>query len=116
MGAAQGCSVRYWADHPDGWVGFCPNNFFNFIFGRNVYPANFTLGETHVLTGVGINDLARETVAALLNAAHPEVHYPLTLAEVVAKFREAFDEGGARLEELRILFESFNNMYCPLPE
>ncbi|OIU70794.1 hypothetical protein [Rossellomorea aquimaris] len=116
MGAAQGCSVRYWADHPDVWVGFCPNNFFNFIFGRNVYSSNFTLGETHVLTGLGIDALARETVAALLNAAHPDVQYPLTLAEVVAKFREAFDEGGVRLEEIRVLFESFNNMYCPLPE
>jgi len=67
------------------------------------------------LKGGGLNALgrlAREAVAALLNAAHPGVDYSLTVAEVMDKVQEAIGRGdyGTAKDEL----EAYNNLGSPL--
>ena len=54
--------------------------------------------------GGDLNRLARHGASGLLNAAHPDVDYPLTLAEVIA----AVQAGDADL------LEWANELGCPL--
>ena len=62
--------------------------------------------------GGGLNALGRHTVAALLNAASPGVFFDLTEVEVVVMFNAVFPDGD--YEELKDIFEGFNEQFCPL--
>lgn len=54
-------------------------------------------------------------MGALLNAAHPDVNYPLTVSQVISRFQNAFDTGGAAIEAQKDEFEGFNaGLPCPL--
>jgi len=52
-------------------------------------------------------------VAALLNSDSEGVSYPLTPEEVIEMFDDAFDANGD-YEDLKNLFEDFNEAGCPL--
>ena len=73
----EGCSHGFWKNHPDKWSGYSPNQKV-----KSVFPAapasikDLTLLEGLKLGGGGANALTRQAVAALLNAAHPQVDYP----------------------------------------
>jgi len=57
----------------------------------------------------GVYDaLARHAVAALLNAAHPEVNYPMTQAEIINAVQNAITSGGA--ESLKNTLEGYNQL------
>jgi hypothetical protein len=118
MGVAQGCSDGFWKNHPEDWVGFCPNNLFNVVFMRPVFDPDITLLEALDLMGGGIEALARQAVGALLNASNPNVNYPLTVMEVIQKFQAAYDSGDPDLiEAQKDEFEMFNTEFiCPLGE
>lgn len=61
------------------------------------------------------NLLLKQAVAALLSAAHPEVNYPMTAAEVIAAVNTAFasdDQGG--ILDLQETLNAYNNNGCPL--
>lgn len=62
--------------------------------------------------GGGFNALARQAVAALLNAAHPDIDYDLTEDQVKAEFQEALASGDYR--PTQILFENLNKQGCPI--
>jgi len=67
------------------------------------------------LKGGGLNALAREAVAALLNVAHPDVDYALTPEEVIAKVQGAVDSG--KYKATKNEFEGYNDNSiggCPL--
>lgn len=116
MGLQQGCTPGFWRQeqHFDEWVptGFAPTDSFNTVFGRIVFTPDITLEEALQLGGGGINALARAAVAALLNATHPDVNYPLTAGEVIGMFQEAFDSGD--FEETAEELDALNNAGCPL--
>jgi hypothetical protein len=54
----------------------------------------------------------RHTVAALLNAASPDVDFDLTVAEVIGAFQAAFDSGD--FDTTKDLFAGLNEQGCPL--
>jgi hypothetical protein len=66
--------------------------------------------------GGGLQALSRHAVAALLNAAHPDIDTPPavdTEAEVIALWQAAFDSGDANLiESTKNLFASANEAGC----
>ena len=116
MGVTQGCSQGFWGNlnNVEHWLptGFLPTDSFNTVFDRNVFNATFTLIQAVNLQGGNLNALARQTVAALLNAAHPNINFPLTVDQVIEMFQTAFDSGvyGPTIE----LFEALNEAFCPL--
>ena len=89
----EGCSHGYWKNHEDAWeaTGYNTTDTFNDIFGCTAFPCDLTLMNALWQGGGGINALGREAVAALLNAAHPGVDYPLTPREVIQKVQLAIE-------------------------
>ena len=56
----------------------------------------------------------RQAVAALLNAAHPDVDYPLTTAQVTDMVNGAVASGNkATIESLKDTLEGFNKLGAP---
>lgn len=88
-----GCSHGFWKTHPDEWeaTAYDPGASFNSTFEREAFDPDRTLLDALELEGGGLNALAREAVAAVLNAAHPEVDYPLMPEEVIVKVQWAID-------------------------
>jgi len=95
----EGCTPGYWKQdqHLDSWVatGYEPDDLFSDVFGifitikwsdtgkpQDLY--NPTLLEALEANGGGVNELARHGVAGLLSAAHPDVEYPYSVADVIA--------------------------------
>jgi hypothetical protein len=110
----QGCTPGYWRQrqHFGQWAApYRPNALFSEIFNVGRIPG-LRLRDAVRLTGGGINALRRHTVAALLNAASPAVHYPLSVQEVIAEYNAAVLAGTFRAQKDR--FATFNELGCPL--
>ena len=86
-GGDQGCTPGFWKNHLDLWT-LNPAQDFDSTFGVDFFAADISLLEAVNLKGGNIKKLARHGVAALLNALHPDVSYPLTPEEVIAIVRE----------------------------
>lgn len=111
---AEGCTVGFWRQeqHFDSWTDpYSPSTSFEDVFGRDV-PEDPTLLEALELKGGGLNALMRHAVAALLNAAHPEIGYAFSVEEVISKFQAAFDSG--EFEATKDEFEAANEAFCPI--
>lgn len=108
----EGCTPGYWRQpqHLDSWVGYEPTDLFMNVFGDGF--VGMDLLEVVWLGGGGLNALGRHTVAALLNAANPDVNYPYTTDQVIDMFEAAFNSG--EYESLKNNFESYNELGCPL--
>lgn len=132
-----GCTPGYWRPGADpstgnfsriivrwGEAGINPIAIFDSVFGvtgfnGNVYDGNAfddggsgTLLDAVYARGGGVNALARHAVAALLNANHPDVAYPLTEAQIIAGVQAAFASGdfGPFKDQLN----AANNLGCPI--
>ena len=94
----EGARPGFWKQpqHLDSWVGYTQTTqSFDAVFGVNANLSNggddATLIEALESGGGGQNALARHAVAALLNAANPDVDFEFTTAEVIAlDARQAF--------------------------
>lgn len=65
--------------------------------------------------GGGVEALSRHAVAALLNASHPLVGYPMTAEAVIHAYQVAIDSGNAAvIEAQKNLFDAFNNAGCTI--
>ena len=82
----EGCTPGYWKNHLEDWppTGFAPTDDFDTVFGTGYFSPDITLGDAVRLGGGGVRKLARHGTAALLSAAHPDVSYPFSVAEVIA--------------------------------
>ena len=125
--ACAGCTPGYWkqSQHFDSWVatGFKTTDKFNTVFGVTQYnKANgtpYTLLEVmKVLNGNGggtpdpiSTNLGFHAVAALLNAAHPNVNYGYTAGELITLFRNNYMSNGAAMKNS---LDMLNNRDCPL--
>ena len=58
--------------------------------------------------------LFRSAVAALLNAASPDVDYPLSEAEIIADVNIALQSGRNAMLTLAAELDTYNNLGCPL--
>ncbi len=120
----QGCSPGSWGTNLQLWppTGFAPETTIEQAFGINPWaPNQFTMGDAlppaiNLPTppiSPNINALTTQGVAALLNAAHPNVNYPLSEAQVIALYQAAVQDTNLR-EETTELFNAFNDLDCPL--
>jgi hypothetical protein len=63
----------------------------------------------------GARILMKQAVAALLNAAHPNILYPLTPAQVINRVNAALASGNrSTMIALAAQLESYNTAGCPL--
>ena len=116
----EGCTPGFWRQfdtsqrHADAWAatGYSPDDLFSSVF-ENAFPGK-TLGEVVKLGGGGLNALGRHTVAALLNAASPDVDYGMTEAEVIAAFNDVFPGSTQDYNELKNEFVGLNEAGCPI--
>jgi uncharacterized repeat protein (TIGR01451 family) len=112
-GGGQGCTPGYWKQghHFDSWTSpYTPKTLFSDVF-EDAFPGK-TLLEVLGQGGGHLIALGRHTVAALLNAASPDVSYDLAVQEVIDMFNAKFP--GGDYEELKDWFEDFNEQGCPL--
>jgi hypothetical protein len=82
----EGCTPGYWKNHLEDWpaTGYSPMDDFDATFGVDLFSPDITLGQAIRLGGGGVKKLARHGTAALLSAAHPDVDYPYSVAQVIA--------------------------------
>ena len=109
----EGCSPGYWkqSQHFDDWaLPYTPTTQFSIVF-ENAFPGK-TLLQVLGQGGGGLNALGRQTVAALLNSANPDVDYTYTTAEVISMFNSIFP--GGDYSSLKDDFELQNTIFCPL--
>jgi hypothetical protein len=121
----EGCTPGFWKNNADKkgavqWVptGFLPGALVGSVF--SAAPANIaslTLLEGLGLNGGGVNALTRHAIAAVLNAAHPGVDYPLTVMEIQTAVNAAFASGdAATIESTKDMLDRFNNAGCPISQ
>jgi hypothetical protein len=118
----EGCTPGFWKNWTGAPPGLQPNAWIatGYHWGDPFVSPGFvnafrdrTLLEVLDLNGGGKNALGRHAVAALLNAAHPDVAYDLTVAEVVDLFNDVVQNDGD-VKALLSLFEDYNEQGCPL--
>lgn len=119
-----GCTPGYWrqvgdpwshspGQHLDSWgpTGYHPADSFDDVFG--VSSSFGDLGTVVNSPGGGHErQMAFHAVAALLNAAHPDVPYPMTTGEVIGAVQAAYLSGD--FAAAHNLFEGYNEIGCPL--
>lgn len=134
----EGCTPGFWRNHSvvapgnqdDAWLAtgytgdqrFGDADVFDRLItirigdrGRPVEVTDPTLLDAVVAAGGGTSALARHAVAALLNAAHPDVNAYYTVEEVVQMVQEALDDGDpASIGGTKDLLERANELGCPL--
>ena len=80
------------------------------IIVQGVEEENPTLAQALDATGEGLNKVVRESVAALLNAAHPQVNYQFTVSEVISMTQQAIaDQDYTVADE----FQQYNRVNNP---
>ena len=111
--AYQGCTPGYWRQqqHFGNW-SYALDASFDSTFGVNLFDPDITLLEAVQLGGGGVEALARHAVAALLNAANPNVTYPYSVSDVISMVQQAATTGS--YEATKNLFETANEAGCPL--
>jgi hypothetical protein len=125
VSGGEGCTPGYWKQkhHFDSWVNFSPDDRFSDVFGPEITirvgkkkkkVTDPTLLQALKAKGGGINALARHTVAALLNAASPDVSYDLFVDEVIDEFNAVYPGTKQDYNSLKNVFVSFNEQGCPL--
>ena len=79
----EGCTPGFWKNHYTHWelTGYSPDDIFDDVFGCEIFGDDTTLGEA-VHVEWTHNVLAFHGVAALLNAAHPDVDFDYSESEV----------------------------------
>jgi hypothetical protein len=112
-GGGEGCTPGFWKQrqHFDSWTGYSPDDMFFDVFGVDAFPG-MSLLDVLRQGGGGLKALGRHTVAALLDAANPDVAYGMSEAEIIAAFADAFDSRD--FEDLKDLLEERNESGCPL--
>ncbi|HEY4617281.1 MAG TPA: T9SS type A sorting domain-containing protein [Flavobacterium sp.] len=118
--ACEGCTLGYWKNHTDRWCStYTPSMIFGDVFvNAPSNLANYTLLEALNLGGGGIYNLARQGVAALLNACSDEVDYPAPYSNntqmVIDAVNAAYLARGAAPGNLASQLDILNNSGCPL--
>ena len=111
----EGCTPGYWrtSQHFDDWTApYTPSTLFGSVFA-DAFPG-MTLLEVLQLGGDGLNALGRHAVAALLNAASPEVDYDMTASDVINAFNAVATGTPQAIEQLKDVFDGLNNLGCNL--
>ncbi len=107
----EGLTPGFWKNHVAEWANtaYSPSQTFNSVFG--VGPG-ITLLEAVGAKGGGEKALLRHAVAAILNASHPAIDYPLTTAQIIAAVQNAYATGN--FETAKNLLEGYNQLEIEL--
>jgi hypothetical protein len=116
---SEGCTPGFWkqSQHFDSWQGYSPNQLFSSVF-EDAFPGKTLLQVLSQPASASpgpnsLNNLGRQTVAALLNVASGGVDYPYNdVSAVINQFNSVFP--GGDYEGLKDIFEGFNQLGCPL--
>jgi uncharacterized membrane protein len=110
--------------HRDSWgpTGFSPNQLLGSVFNLGGFPniASQTLLQALSFDGGptladAVKVLLRQAVAAILNAAHPNVDYPLTAAQIIANVNTAIATNNrSTILAVKDTLAGFNERGCPL--
>jgi hypothetical protein len=119
----EGCTLGYWKNHTDRWNddGACGGFYTSIPYGSvfveaPVQVAGKTLLEALNAKGGGMFNLARQSVAALLNTCHNDVAYVISnVDDLIALVNEAYATGDRQIiGSLATQLDAFNNAGCPL--
>lgn len=121
----EGCSHGYWKNHTDSWppTGYSTSQRIDAVFSEaDHYPSLASLSLYDALSFSGGSDttgaaadLLKQAVAALLNAAHPGIGFPLTPAGVIGSVNGALASGDRdTMLVLAANLDANNNLGCPL--
>jgi|WetSurMetagenome_2_1015567.scaffolds.fasta_scaffold27235_3 hypothetical protein len=113
-GPPSGLTPGFWKNKVSLWQGSSPTDSFNTVFGVSIKigsNTNPTLLQAINAGGGGVIALARHAVAALLNAQHQYMNYPLTSNQVIELVRNAISSGNsATIEAAKNQLEAFNSL------
>jgi hypothetical protein len=129
-GGGQGCTPGYWKNHDgsknqgNAWAGtpYTTTQLLSSVFS----PAGLgSLGSVTLRQALDLGGgtsllekkqlLVHHAVAALLNAAHPDVSYGLTTAEIISAVNAALlSNDGTAILALKDKLDGLNNAGCPL--
>jgi hypothetical protein len=118
----DGCTPGYWKNHTSNWEEARTTKLVKSAFDVGTFTAVGNMTFLQALQGGGgtgttgaARILARSAVAAWLNAAHDDLGYPLTRAQIKRMVDAAF-ASGSRAEMIRVAarLDSLNNSDCPL--
>ncbi|HEY2293765.1 MAG TPA: hypothetical protein VGM86_23925, partial [Thermoanaerobaculia bacterium] len=121
----QGCSPGYWKNHPYSWTaaGYSTSQHVQSVF--SAASGYWSLGNATLLESLSFQGgsdlngaagiLLRAATAALLNAAHPQVSFPLTQAAVISQVNAALNSHNRdTILSLASTLDADNNLSCPL--
>ena len=116
---SAGCTPGYWKNHKVAWgpTGIDPSGSFESVFGTTPEPfiADPTYQEVLGFGGGGLVSLSRHAGAALLNALHPNVPFPLSPAEVMLAYQQAVaSQDAGKVETMKTVFEVINEAGCSI--
>jgi hypothetical protein len=119
--SGEGCTPGFWKQdqHFGSWTDpYDPTDPLSSVFSAAALTAagvdpNKTLLAALQTGGGGVDALLRHAVAAVLNAASPDVDYPFTEAEIIAAVNAALLSGEG-IEDLKDELEGANELGCPL--
>jgi hypothetical protein len=121
----EGCTPGYWKNHTDSWAGtgYSPGQSTVSVFSAaSAFPSLASKTLLQSLQGGGgpgtlgsATILLRAAVAALLNAAHSGVDYPLTQAQIISRVNSALASNNRdTMLALASTLDDDNNLGCPL--
>ena len=124
----EGGTPGFWKNNADkkgavawGPTGLSPDQKVSTVFaipaGLPSYVGNQTLLDALSNGGGGVDALLRQAVAALLNARHPLVNYPLTSQQIISSVNAALASGNAAtIEALKNQLDAYNNLFHPIDQ
>jgi hypothetical protein len=121
---SEGCTVGYWKNHPEEWAatGYATSQSIVSVFSM---ASGYTFGSSTLLDaldfggGIDLESKARilvsAGVAALLNASHPSVAYPMVESQVVTSVDAALASANiSTIVAATDALQAYNNLGCPL--
>jgi hypothetical protein len=119
----EGCTPGFWKNHPDLWHTYSPEDLVGDVF---IIPAELSaLADDTLMEALNYDggkgaigaarNLLRHAVAALLNAADPDVNYAMSEAAIIADVNAALatlDKG--TIEMLKNDLDYYNNAGCSI--
>jgi hypothetical protein len=119
----EGCTPGYWKNHPKAWA---PTGYTTTMTVEDVFdvPDAFNLDSKTLLQALSFQGgpyklgaartLLRIATAAVLNAAHPDVDYPLTAADIISQVNAALLGTRGQMLTLKDTLDMYNNLGCPI--
>jgi hypothetical protein len=132
----EGCTPGFWKNNAKNWeanawcADYDPDQSFSSVFGVTIkiftggnpksssnYITNPSLYEALGANGGGINALARDAVAALLNTCSDCVQYAYSdVGELITDVHDAILAGDAAIDALHVELDGYNNAGCPIDQ